>query len=1554
MAGTGRDGSRDQDTTELAPSDEEGVGTSVPDPELPAVATGEQSDTLAESKEQNRATARRLVDAANARKIEEDSRRSGIGVGEVSGAAGQVIPGVTRFKDSDRVLSAQQDRFAPPPAAVEESVPESQAYQNVTQAIDEVRGEAAQTEAQQALDDYFFAKQKSTIEGNILKKARIFHEQEGKTLFETQEADTTTVGDKQAILKLLTKREKNSREEQAAVDFFNKYRRPDVALEQIGATSRVGFGKNEVAIKDIKTNEDAFYSNQTKPRAILARAWIEANLSSEANRIVKASAELYGRDTSRSIQSDKQIVDDKEKDFDKLKKKTQVQDLNELSDDKALLDDDIEFADDSIADVDLDNLKYLVDPIHGLDTMLLPTTINGLRNNDLNAALLSIAATNPVPRVRDIAKRFVDVVGTTQVQVVDNLSQLVGRRAAGMFEPETNTIYLDANTGMNVHAVLHEMTHAATSASLANPSLPEVKQLQTLLDAVREQFGEVYGTANLDEFVAESLSNPEFQSALALMKVDGGKTTGIRKLYDAILRGIRKRLGLSPSPNTLSEVDKIVEGLISPSPETRAAPRMLLKAGTQEGSLELAKSMVTSAPTSKPSEYAQKVGDFVFDRADTGMQGAKNVVLNSLDSRILTDVAKDRIPYAPDLNILIRQMSGEQRSGNDALESILSEFAAWKRKNTKQSAILNNLMPRSTFLRVDPSLPRNTYDGDAERLLQWDELNSQYRDIGREGQAFYRQMRNFFTDMYAKIEPALKARLEATISDDTVRATAFEKLRGILAKESGVITPYFPLQRKGKHRLQYTALNENGQPDMFVEYYQSRRELERAYKIAEQMSVGGTKPTYSRADQPMDFTRVPSTSFIYNILQVMELSKDGFSTPESYRQATQSIVDLALDSMPERSFMQGFRKRGDKDNPLGYRGFIGDTTPTGAGGVEFDAYTMLKEKGRDLNRQVVQLKYSAELQKFRNKLVEDGYLGNPETADIARTMDKIASFAQKPNVPRWSQAANAVGFNMTMGLNFSSAAITFFDVGMSAMPIIAAEHGITKTAAAYGTAAKLFAKAPRERNILVTGPDGDPVEQKVRMGIAGKSAANYVLERLPQPMKDLGLGRAIKKGMDQGQFNQSITQESLEVSRDAPFEGINKWSSAMFHHAERFNRETTFIASYILEAQKILDTKGQLTEADIDAAAQKAIETTEFTLGSTAAAGRPVWAQSGVGNILFLFKRFAIAKYYMMYKLGHESIGTTNISKIMKEMNVSEAEAQEIATQRKIARRGLRNFLVSTGLMAGAGGMPMMGAFGAIYNMFAEDDEDDFEAVLRKSVGEGIYGGLANELLGLDISNRIAMNSLLYRAPIIEKDQSPLWTLVEQLGGPVIGVTNSALRGGSDMYYGIAEGDSSTFRRGLESATPASIRNISKGLRFYVEGATTRRGDPITEDINAYNAIMQGAGFAPQAYIQQLEFNKNNRRRQEAINSKRSKLLRRRNMALREGDTEEVAKVMRMIKEYNASLPTGARKSIITSDTLKNSFSTFNRTTSKMRGGITYTQFMDQILSEYDRGFQLF
>jgi hypothetical protein len=243
------------------------------------------------------------------------------------------------------------------------------------------------------------------------------------------------------------------------------------------------------------------------------------------------------------------------------------------------------------------NEFLLIDPVHGLDMALLPSVRNAVQRGDLQFALNAIASTSQVDRIRQIAGKLAEVVGTTQVQVSPDLSQMVGRKAAGLFDPETNTIYIDANTGMNVHTILHEMTHAATSASLANSALPETKQLNTLLNVAREQFGEVYGTANLDEFVAEAFSNPEFQSALALTRVDGGKMSGWEKFTGAVRNIVRKLLGLqSKRPESvLGAADRIINGMIAPSPSTRGAPSMLLAAGTPDGSADLARSELLRA-----------------------------------------------------------------------------------------------------------------------------------------------------------------------------------------------------------------------------------------------------------------------------------------------------------------------------------------------------------------------------------------------------------------------------------------------------------------------------------------------------------------------------------------------------------------------------------------------------------------------------------------------------------------------------------------------------------------------------------------------------------------------------------------------------------------------------------------------------------------------------------------------------------------------------------------------------------------------------------------------
>ena len=77
-------------------------------------------------------------------------------------------------------------------------------------------------------------------------------------------------------------------------------------------------------------------------------------------------------------------------------------------------------------------------------------------------------------------------------------------------------------------------------------------------------------------------------------------------------------------------------------------------------------------------------------------------------------------------------------------------------------------------------------------------------------------------------------------------------------------------------------------------------------------------------------------------------------------------------------------------------------------------------------------------------------------------------------------------------------------------------------------------------------------------------------------------------------------------------------------------------------------------------------------------------------------------------------------------------------------------------------------------------------------------------------------------------------------------------------------------------------------------------------------------------------------------------------MALRNGDREGVQEADRLIKRYNEGLPKGAEKSRITRDTKERSARSFERTTSKMKGGMTYTEFMESIVRDYDKGFQGF
>ena len=1333
---------------------------------------------------------------------------------------------------------------------------------------------------------------------------------------------------------------------------------------------------------------------------MLAYEWVQNNLSDTARQWLEARAGMYIRFSNFiKVRQAAQTRKDERLEFDK--DGTEATDLGTDIDSKASLQKHFRaffLGRDAVVPFDV--------PMHpsvtrALDSGRLDLALQTLAANNVQAAIDGVAATepeakkaifkiadSPMLRAAKLSAALSKLVGSTKVEIVDRLPD---PDAVGMFTPETNTISLVRDGGLHQHVVLHEMMHAVVSHMLdAKTPVPEVAQLNSLFLQIKDDIGEFYGSKDLQEFVAEALSNPQFQTHLALTKVDNGTVPAYKKFLRSIINMVRKAMGLQPRPvnSVLDEVDNLVRAIMSPAPSTRAAPAMMMQmtdpnelAGTVKGSLDMI-----------PEGDQKRLKTFMRQSASRSVpEAARRFILNSIPSNIMAKEAAPYIPFAPELNAIIERQSGEMRIGNMVVNNLDKRLGAYNRGNKARYKILEGLIPLSTFNRVDMSLPRKVYsqfgvsfrdlktgkstvkyfsteiarlnfakqhnkninpaktskaallpEPNPDTLLMYDTLQAEYKKLDNQGKKLYREVFDLFEETYDKIIPALESRIAASIGDPNGRAKAMDKLRKMLTEQAGVIRPYAPLMRKGDWRLQYTTIDpDTGGVEVFVEYFQHQGMLEKAADAIRTRNIGlirqnpnltqtlnpDTAIEFGKATARRNYDNVPPSSFIFDLLQ--ELKVQGVEGA-----ALDGVIDLVFDALPEKSFMQGFRSRKD------VRGYLGDKTPTGALGQQFDLRELVNVKGRDMNKQVTQLKYAAETEAFRRKLEVSGAKENPDTYLMAEKLDQMARFAQSPNLPRWSQQANTLGFATTMGLNFSSAAITFFDVLMSAMPLLSAEYGLGNTAKAYGVARNLFGQASSVYTVRDIGSDGQPRVREIQLGGINKSIGNLDVNA-PEVDANNPLYRyktAVNMGMERGIFNQSLTGEMLEAgSSPGKFmEAINSISGGLFHHSERLNRETTYIAKYELELQK-REKSGPLTDQDYVDAAEAAIDFANFSLGSTAAAGRPIWAQSGVGNILFLFKRFAVGKYYMMYRLAKDSIG----AQIDADPNLTPEQKAEM---KRIARKALFNFLFTTGVVTGVGGMPLMGFFGMLYDMFREEEDEQFEEMMRNNLGEFYYGGLANELLGVDIADRISMNSLLYREPIVGKDQPMLYTMFEQLGGPVVGYYMGFERAVTDFSRG-------EYRRGVEGVAPVAIRNFMKAQRYASEGALTRRGDPIVEDLSPYNLTTQAFGFAPQHLGLAMDINRLSRRRDQSLKDKKTNLLRRLNMARRERDTSEYQKVLKEIREYNAGLPEESRRDtskVISPDSIKASARSFETTTANMRRGITYTPTMREIAEQFN------
>jgi hypothetical protein len=1169
-------------------------------------------------------------------------------------------------------------------------------------------------------------------------------------------------------------------------------------------------------------------------------------------------------------------------------------------------------------------------PILGM--RMHPAVQDRVSSGDLVGALRVMAGLSE-GTISTAATRVAEYIGTTKVEVQDKVTDEAGKAVAGRFDPATNTIYLNSSMRMSGHTLLHEGVHAVTSHILANPSHPVTRQLTALYKNALPYLDTAYGARSLDEFVAEAFSNPQFQEKLAGIPAEGN-TTVFQRFIRAVQNLVRRMMGMDAKPmeSVMDATDRLVMEIMAPAPDSRGAGSLYAAAATgqAERTLDVYGANAMAAPT-LTQERLYKFREFF---QGTAPDAAKNLMRASLPLNALEDLARSRIPAATRIATLIDERAGSENKRNQLIEPVVKRTTDWAATNAAKVDSLNSVIYNSTLYQVDPSKPRTDYAGKVDESgnkldAVWDFLQPKWRELGEDGRGIYKQMRDTYAALHKDVERVLFNRIDDALKDDpeAAKSTKAEIYKRLFA--GGKIEPYFPLTRTGKYWLSYTADGE-----FYVEAFETSAMREDAIKeLRGTQGVDGSSIQKFANISQINYRNVPATSFVNNILQTMEASKKGASaeTKAKIDETISGVMNLFLNTLPETSFAQSFRRR------------------KGTLGFKQDAVRALRSKSYSLSRQLANIEYGAKLESARRDMQEHIKANGSQEQDVAymEEFNKRIDFAISPNVPEWSKWLTSAGFAMTLGFNVSSAVVNLAQIPIVVMPYLGGRYGYGATTAAVGRATRIFTGSgfSREAEMLVPVKDdkGNEVEKSLKVR-AAPSIDNYDFND-PKNKDIKHLETLVRVAGSRGQLNRSMSYDVLEVDQNESITSrINKYSGFVFHHGERMNRQVAMVTAYELELNRLnkpgaklqedlLTPQGVLPKGMLasslsaaqreEYAANQAIYLTEMTNGGTSAASAPRIAQGGIGRVAFMYKRYGVAMYYMMFK---------NLRQVIDKETDPEV--------RKAALKQLVGIQASAALFAGAKGLTAYGIAASIYNLFfADEDEDDFDTLARKSLPEWAYSGALNYLTGAEISSRVGLSDLLFRDSAVPSPNTGLAVLAEQLGGPVWGIGNRVIRGVGLINEGNVE-------RGVEQILPSAMASVLKSIRFAQEGALTMRGDPVTQEFGTGQLIGQVFGFTPAEYTRQLEINSAMKKIDRAANEEKTKLLRQYYIALRMGDQDGVQSTAEKMQKFNARHPSNA----ITTDTIANSLAQHMKTTQEMVSGVLYSKKMrPEIMRELAR-----
>lgn len=756
---------------------------------------------------------------------------------------------------------------------------------------------------------------------------------------------------------------------------------------------------------------------------------------------------------------------------------------------------------------------------------------------------------------------------------------------------------------------------------------------------------------------------------------------------------------------------------------------------------------------------------------------ALQYVLGALGRRQLTELYQKLLPQLKPYNDMVAMMDADQNE-----VAALSDELARRWADLKDEKELANVMHDATLAKIDPAKPYQPGDNVAE----YAKLKKQFDALSNDAKKVYREARDAYKKHHRNVRQAIQDRILRSSMSNQKKTELLQQMdANFFGYTQGV---YFPLQRFGK----YVVLVRDAK-DQVISV--SRAEtLSEAHKLREilQGDYPNAKVHKPMLDKEYDAARDGvGRGFMTNLFN--ELGSFGLN---AQRQAELEDIlgQLYLKSLPDLSYAKHSVHR------KGTAGFSQDARRAFAQNMFHGGSYLAKLRYKDQLEEMLDgmQKHATEQAK-----IDDDY-EQPVAQQVIDEMNKRHKNMMEANSHPLSTALTSLGFLYYLGLSPASAAVNTLQTVLVAYPQMGAKWGYDKAGAALAQASNDFRKGVSIKGInpknwendiakILKGDELKAYEEAVRRGVIDVTMAH-----------DLA---GIAQGEDSG-----VMWKLRPVMRVA---------STLFHNAERFNREVTFIAAY-----RLARDSGSMH----DQAFEQAMDSTYKGHFDYSSGNRPRIMQGNIAKVILLFKQFGQNMIYTLARTAHQSL------------------KGETPEARREAQRALAGIVGMHTVFAGVMGLPLVGPILAMASMLGSDDDEpwDAEAALRNALADAL-GTKTSEVLmkgasrfgPADLSGRVGINNLLL--PDVQdglegKDFSD--AMVMSGLGPVVGILTNTFKGLAEIGQGHG-------MRGVETMSPVFLRSPLRSIRYATEGAQDKTGVMIKDDVGMLSLASQAIGFSP-------------------------------------------------------------------------------------------------------------